>query len=67
MYCNISVFVREKRLNWRKLPDGRVLLRAARPTGTIKKFLGLLAGKTRKVATLDEINEAAATGWAWQK
>ncbi len=47
-----------------KLPDGRVTLRAARPSGTIDGFLGLLAGKTNNVATLDEINEAAADGWA---
>jgi len=47
-----------------KLPDGRVALRAARPSGKIDHFLGLLAGKTRKVATLEEINEAAAAGWA---
>jgi len=47
-----------------KLPDGRVALRAARPTGTIDGFLGLLAGKTKKVATLDEIDQAASAGWA---
>jgi AbrB family looped-hinge helix DNA binding protein len=50
-----------------KLPDGRVALRAVRPSGTIDGFLGLLAGKTKKVATLDEISEAAATGWAEQE
>jgi bifunctional DNA-binding transcriptional regulator/antitoxin component of YhaV-PrlF toxin-antitoxin module len=50
-----------------KLPDGRVTLRAMRPAGTIDGFLGLLAGKTRKIATLDEINEAAAAGWTGQK
>jgi bifunctional DNA-binding transcriptional regulator/antitoxin component of YhaV-PrlF toxin-antitoxin module len=50
-----------------KLPDGRVTLRAIRPAGKIDAFLGLLAGKTRKVATLDEINEAASAGWAGQK
>ena len=50
-----------------KLPDGRVALRAARPGGTIDDFIGLLDGKTRKVATLDEIHEAAAAGWADQK
>ncbi len=50
-----------------KLPDGRVTLRAMRPGGTIDGFLGLLAGKTKKVATLDEINKAAAAGWAGQK
>ena len=50
-----------------KLPDGRVTLRAMRPAGTIDGFLGLLAGKTKKIATLDEINEAAAANWAGQK
>jgi AbrB family looped-hinge helix DNA binding protein len=47
-----------------KLPDGRVTLKAARPSGTIKPFLGLLAGKSRKVASLEEIEEGAASGWA---
>lgn len=47
-----------------KLPDGRVTLKAARPTGAIDGFLGLLAAKSSKVATLDEINDAAAAGWA---
>jgi hypothetical protein len=41
-----------------------VALRAARPSGTIDGFLGLLGGKTQKTATLDEINEAASAGWA---
>jgi bifunctional DNA-binding transcriptional regulator/antitoxin component of YhaV-PrlF toxin-antitoxin module len=49
------------------LPDGRAELKAVRPAGTIEGFLGLLAGKTRKVATLEEINEAAAAGWAGEK
>jgi AbrB family looped-hinge helix DNA binding protein len=47
-----------------KLPDGRITLRAAKPSGTIDGFLGLLSGKTKKIATLDEINDAAASGWA---
>ena len=50
-----------------KLPDGRVTLRAMRPAGTIDGFLGLLAGKTRKVATFEEINEAAASGWSGKR
>jgi hypothetical protein len=40
------------------------VLKAARPAGTIASFVGLLAGKTQKVATIEEINEAAAQGWA---
>jgi hypothetical protein len=50
-----------------KLPDGRVVLKASRPTGTIDGFLGLLTGKTKKIASIDEINDAAATGWAGRK
>ena len=49
------------------LPDGRGLLRAARPSGTIDEFVGLLAGRTQKVATLDEISAATAQGWAAQE
>ena len=51
------------RIELDKLPDGRVSLRAARPAGTIEDFLGLLAGKTATAASLDEIDEAAASGW----
>jgi bifunctional DNA-binding transcriptional regulator/antitoxin component of YhaV-PrlF toxin-antitoxin module len=46
------------------LPDGRGLLRAAKPSGSIDGFLGLLANRTKKVATVEEMNEAAARGWA---
>jgi len=46
------------------LPEGRGMIRAARPTGKIQDFFGILAGKTKKVATIEEINEAAAAGWA---
>jgi antitoxin PrlF len=56
-----------ERIELDKLPDGRVSLKAMRPPGKIDSFLGLLASKSKKVATLDEINEAAASGWAGQK
>ena len=46
------------------LPGGRVAIRAVKPTGSIEDFLGMLAGKTDKVATIEEINQAAADGWA---
>jgi AbrB family looped-hinge helix DNA binding protein len=49
-----------------KLPDGRVALKAAQPAGTIDAFVGRLAGRIDKVATLEEIAEAAAAGWAGQ-
>ena len=49
------------------LPDGRGVLKAARPTGSIDAFVGMLAGRSKKVATIDEINDAAARGWAGRK
>lgn len=56
-----------ERIELDKLPDGRVTLRARRPAGTINGFLGLLAGKRKKVASIDEINEAASRGWSGRK
>lgn len=56
-----------ERIDFEKLPGGELRLRAARPTGTIDGFLGLLAGKTDKVATIEEMNEAAAAGWAGEE
>ena len=49
------------------LPDGRATLKAAQPTGSIAGFVGLLAGKTGKVASLEEIGAATAQAWAGKK
>lgn len=49
------------------LPDGRCVLKAARQTGTIAGFVGLLAGRITKVATIEEINAATAQGWAGEE
>lgn len=38
--------------------------KTAPPTGKIDAFIGLLAGKTKKQATIEEMNEAAEDGWA---
>jgi antitoxin PrlF len=53
-----------EKIEWEKQPDGVISLRAARPLGKIDSFLGLLAGRTRKIATLNEMNEAVAVGWS---
>jgi len=45
-------------------PGGRLEIKTARPPGDIKAFIGLLAGKSKEVATIEEIDEAAACGWA---
>jgi antitoxin PrlF len=47
-----------------KLPGGRVSLHAVRPTGSIRDAFGILAGKSKVKLTIEEINEAAADGWA---
>jgi len=56
-----------EKIELEKQADGGLMLRAARPVGKIDSFLGLLAGKTRKIATLDEMHEAAVDGWSKQK
>lgn len=49
------------------LPNGRGVVRAARPAGSIDSFLGILANRSKKVATIAEINKAAAEGWTGRK
>jgi bifunctional DNA-binding transcriptional regulator/antitoxin component of YhaV-PrlF toxin-antitoxin module len=53
-----------ERIEVERMPAGELRLRAARPKGSIEDFIGCLAGKTDKVATIEEMNEAIAAGWA---
>ena len=46
------------------LPGGQVTLKAEKPSKGWDSFFGLLAGKTDKVATLEEIEETIQKGWA---
>jgi bifunctional DNA-binding transcriptional regulator/antitoxin component of YhaV-PrlF toxin-antitoxin module len=46
------------------LSNGRIGLRAARPSGSMDKFIGMLENKTGRVITIEEMEEAAAAGWA---
>ena len=50
-----------------KLPDGRIVVRAAAPNGTISDFIGCLSQKKGPKLTLDEMNTIAAQGWAKAK
>lgn len=56
-----------ERIDFDKLPNGELRVKAAKPNETIDGFLGLLAGKTEKVATIEEINQAIADGWSGDK
>ena len=51
-----------QRLEVEVLPDGRLELHAARATGDMDAVCGLLAGRTDRRASLEEIAEAAAVG-----
>jgi len=46
------------------LPGGRIEVRAAQPFASIEGFIGLLAGRSSKTASLDDIQQAAAKGWS---
>jgi bifunctional DNA-binding transcriptional regulator/antitoxin component of YhaV-PrlF toxin-antitoxin module len=49
-----------------KLPDGRIMVRAAGQNGAIENFIGCLSQGGRKL-TIRRINEIAARGWARTK
>jgi hypothetical protein len=46
------------------LPGGRFEVRASHSHGSIDAFIGRLAGRSAKVATLEEVQAAATSGWA---
>jgi AbrB family looped-hinge helix DNA binding protein len=47
-----------------KLPDGRIEVRAAPPTGRISDVFGYLKRRNGPSLSIDEMNEIAAQGWA---
>ena len=49
------------------LPGGQVRLQAARAAGSWDSFVGCLAGRTKKVATIEEIKEATERAWAGER
>jgi len=51
-----------------KLPDGRVEVKAARPTGKISDVFGLLKTKRKgRTLSIEEMNEIIADGWAGKR
>ncbi|MCP9915148.1 AbrB/MazE/SpoVT family DNA-binding domain-containing protein [Cyanobium sp. ATX 6F1] len=53
-----------QRIDVEVLPGGRLELHAEQATGSITNFIGLLAGRSSHRASLEELDEAAASGWA---
>ena len=51
-----------------KLPDGRIEVKAVRPTGKISEAFGFLKGKRKgRSLSIDEMNEIVARGWAGKR
>jgi len=50
-----------------KLPDGRLEIKAARPTGKISDAFGLLKRKGGPSLSIEEMNKLAARGWAGKR
>ncbi len=50
-----------------KLPDGRVLMKAERPTGKIRDAYGLLEKKDAPSFSIEQINRISAQDWAGRR
>jgi AbrB family looped-hinge helix DNA binding protein len=51
-----------------KLPDGRIEVKAARPTGKISDVFGYLKAKRKgRTLSIEDINRIAARGWAGKR
>jgi bifunctional DNA-binding transcriptional regulator/antitoxin component of YhaV-PrlF toxin-antitoxin module len=50
-----------------KLPDGRIVMRAARPTGKISDVFDLFKRCNGPSLSLEQINKLAARGWAGRR
>ena len=47
-----------------KLPDGRIVVRAAKADSTIADFIGSLSHRGTRKLTIEEMNEIVAGEWA---
>jgi len=50
-----------------KLPDGRIIVKAAAQDGSISDFVGCLSHRNSRKLTLEQINDIAKQGWAKAK
>lgn len=49
------------------LPDGRIEIKAVRPTGKISDVFNFLKRKSGPSLSIEEINEVAKRGWAGRR
>ena len=50
-----------------KLPDGRIEVKAARPTGQISEVFNLLKRANGPRLSIEQINQVIAQGWAGKR
>ena len=50
-----------------KLPDGRIVVKAARPKGNISDVFDFLKRKNGPSLSIEEMNKVAARGWAGKR
>jgi len=50
-----------------KLPDGRIEVKAARPTGKISDVFDFLNRENGPTLSIEDINKLAAQGWAGRR
>jgi bifunctional DNA-binding transcriptional regulator/antitoxin component of YhaV-PrlF toxin-antitoxin module len=50
-----------------KLPDGRIAMKAARPTGKISDVFDLFKRRNAPSLSIEQINKVAARGWAGRR
>ena len=57
-----------EKLSVEKLPDGRVEVKAARPTGKISDVFGFLKAKKKgRSLSIEDMNKIIARGWAGKR
>ena len=50
-----------------KLPDGRLEMKATRPTGKISDVFNIFKSRNRRSLSIEEINEITRQGWAGKR
>jgi AbrB family looped-hinge helix DNA binding protein len=50
-----------------KLPDGRIVAKAARPTGQISDIFDILKRENGQSLSIEEMNQVAANAWAGKR
>lgn len=56
-----------EKISVNKLPDGRIEVKAARPTGKIADAFGILKRRGGPSLSIEEMNKIARSGWAGKR